>query len=127
MVTRDGRSRKRSKKKCTRKHKKIKPIRKDGYTTKQALQSIDLSYIDEINRKKKGRKGFKNSSLIKAMLLMYIRGIDSLLELERFLRAHKEWLYFINYQNKKSTGNRHLNGSGALLESLPPPKNNPTT
>ncbi|MCK5259180.1 MAG: transposase, partial [Thermoplasmatales archaeon] len=36
------------------------------------------------------------SCLIKAMLLMYIRGMDSLLELERFLRVHKEWLYFLN-------------------------------
>ena len=96
MVKRDGRSRKRSKKKCTRKHKKIKPIRRDGYTTKQALQAIDLSYIDETTRKNKGRKGFHTSCLIKAMLLMYIRGIDSLLELERFLRAHKEWLYFLD-------------------------------
>ncbi len=96
MVTRDGRSQKRSKKKCTRKHKKIKPIRRDGYTTKQALQTIDLSYIDEITRKNKGRKGFHTSSLIKAMLLMYIRGMDSLLELERFLRSHQEWLYFLN-------------------------------
>lgn len=96
MANRDGRSRKRSKKKCTRKHKKIKPIRRDGYTTKQALQAIDLSYIDEITRKNKGRKGFKNSNLIKAMLLMYIRGMDSLLELERFLRTYQEWLYFLN-------------------------------
>jgi len=96
MVTRDGRSQKRSKKKCTRKHKKIKPIRRDGYTTKQALQAIDFSYIDEMTRKNKGRKGFHTSSLIKAMLLMYIRGMDSLLELERFLRAHQEWLYFLN-------------------------------
>ena len=96
MANRDGRSRKRSKKKSNRKHKKIKPIRRDGYTTKQALQAIDLSYIDEITRKNKGRKGFKNSNLIKAMLLMYIRGMDSLLELERFLRTHKEWLYFLN-------------------------------
>jgi len=96
MVNRDGRSCKRSKKKCTRKHKKIKPIRRDGYTTKQALQAINLSYIDEITRKNKGRKGFKNSNLIKAILLMYIRGMDSLLELERFLRTHQEWLYFLN-------------------------------
>lgn len=96
MVNRDGRSRKRSKKKCTHKHKKIKPIRRDGYTSKQALQAVDLSYIDEMTQKKKGRKGFKNSSLIKALLLMYIRGMDSLLELERFLRAHREWLYFLN-------------------------------
>jgi transposase len=96
MVNRDGRSCKRSKKKCACKHKKIKPIRRDGYTTKQALQTINLSYIDEITRKSKGRKGFKNSNLIKAMLLMYIRGMDSLLELERFLRTHQEWLYFLN-------------------------------
>lgn len=95
MVKRDGGSRKRSKKKCTRKNKKPKPIRRDGYTTKKALQEIDLSYIDEINDNKKGRKGFKTSSLIKALLLMYIRGMDSLLELERFLRKHKEWLYFL--------------------------------
>lgn len=96
MVKRDGRSRRRSKKKCTRKHKKIKPIRRDGYTTKQALQAIDLSFIDEIDNRGKGRKGFKTSSLIKALLLMYIRGMDSLLELERFSRRHKEWLYFLD-------------------------------
>jgi len=96
MVKRDGRSRKRSKEKCTRKHKKIKPIRRDGYTTKQALQAVDLSFIDEIDNREKGRKGFKTSSLIKALLLMYIRGMDSLLELERFLRRHKEWQYFLD-------------------------------
>jgi transposase len=95
MVKRDGRSRKRSKKESTRKHKKIKPIRRDGYTTKRALQEIDLSYIDDLDDGKKGRKGFITSSLIKALLLMYIRGMDSLLELERFLRKHKEWLYFL--------------------------------
>jgi len=66
----NGRSLKRSKKKCTHKHKKIKPIRRDGYITKQALQTIELSYIDEITQKNKGRKGFKNSNLIKAMLLI---------------------------------------------------------
>jgi len=95
MVKRDGRSRKRSKKESTRKHKKIKPIRRDGYTTKRALQEIDLSYIDDLDDSKKERKGFITSSLIKALLLMYIRGMDSLLELERFLRKHKEWLYFL--------------------------------
>jgi len=95
MVNRDGRSRKRSKKKCTRKHKKTKPIRRDGYTTKRALQEIDLSYIDGMIDNTKGRKGFKTSSLIKALLFMHIRGMDSLLELERFLREHKEWLYFL--------------------------------
>ena len=95
MVKRDGRSRKRSKKKCTRKHKKTKPIRRDGYTTKRALQEIDLSYIDGMIDNTKGRKGFKTSSLIKALLFMHIRGMDSLLELERFLREHKEWLYFL--------------------------------
>ena len=72
MVKRDGRSRKRSKKKCTRKHKKTKPIRRDGYTTKKALQEIDLSYIDGMVDNTKGRKGFKTSSLIKALLFMYI-------------------------------------------------------
>ncbi len=96
MVKRDGRSRKRSKKKNTNENKKVKPIRRDGYTTRRALQEIDLSYIDEMETSKKGRKGFKMSSLIKALLLMYIRGMDSLLELERFLRKHKEWLYFLD-------------------------------
>lgn len=91
----DGGSRKRSKKESTRKHKKTKPVRRDGYTTKRALQEIDLSYIDNLDDDKKGRKGYRTSSLIKALLLMYIRGMDSLLELERFLRKHKEWLYFL--------------------------------
>jgi transposase len=96
MVTRDGGSRKRSKKESTRKHKKTKPVRRDGYTTKRVLQEIDLSYIDDLDEcKKKGRKGYMPSSLIKALLLMYIRGMDSLLVLERFLRKHKEWLYFL--------------------------------
>ena len=95
MIKRDGRSRKRSEKVSTRKNKKTKPIRRDGYTTKRALQAIDLSFIDELVDNTKGRKGFKTSSLIKALLLMYIRGMDSLLELERYLRKHKEWLYFL--------------------------------
>ena len=56
MVKRDGRSRKRSKKKNTNENKKVKPIRRDGYTTRRALQEIDLSYIDEMETSKKGRK-----------------------------------------------------------------------
>jgi len=96
MVGRDGGSHKRSTKKRATKHKKVKPIRRDGYTTRRALQEIDLSYIDEMAMRTTGRNGFKTSSLIKALLLMYIRGMDSLLELERFLRKHREWLYFLD-------------------------------
>ncbi|MFQ6128467.1 MAG: transposase [Thermoplasmata archaeon] len=92
---RDGGPRRRSKSKRKRKDKKAKPIRRDGYTVKRALQEIDLSYIDERDNGKKGRRGFLTSSLIRALLLMYIRGMDSLLELERFLRRHREWRYFL--------------------------------
>jgi len=95
MVRRDGGPHKRSKSRSARKDKKAKPIRRDGYTTKRALQEIDLSYIDEMDNGKKGRRGFRTSSLIKALLFMYIRGMDSLLELERFLRKHREWRYFL--------------------------------
>jgi transposase len=109
MVTRDGGSRKRSKKESTQKHKKTKPVRRDGYTTKRALQEIDLSYIDDLDEcKKKGRKGYRTSSLIKALLLMYIRGMDSLLELERFLRKHKEWLYFLQLKRTVKGHIRYL-------------------
>jgi len=108
MVRRDGRSRKRSKTESTRKHKKTKPIRRDGYTTKRALQEIDLSYIDDMDDGKKGRKGFIASSLIKALLLMYIRGMDSLLELERFLRKHKEWLYFLKLKRTAKGQMRYI-------------------
>jgi len=108
MVKRDGRSRKRSKKESTQKNKKTKPIRRDGYTTKRALQEIDLSYIDDMDDGKKGRKGFTASSLIKALLLMYIRGMDSLLELERFLRKHKEWLYFLELKRTAKGQMRYI-------------------
>jgi len=64
MIKRDGRSRKRSEKVSTRKNKKTKPIRRDGYTTKRALQAIDFSFIDELVDNTKGRKPFKTSSLI---------------------------------------------------------------
>ena len=108
MVKRDGRSRKRSKKERTQKNKKTKPIRRDGYTTKRALQEIDLSYIDDMDDGKKGRKGFTASSFIKALLLMYIRGMDSLLELERFLRKHKEWLYFLELKRTAKGQMRYI-------------------
>jgi len=108
MVKRDGRSQKRSKKESTCKNKKTKPIRRDGYTTKRALQEIDLSYINKMDNGKKGRKGFTTSSLIKALLLMCIRGMDSLLELERFLRKHKEWLYFLELKRTAKGQMRYI-------------------
>lgn len=99
MSARDGGAQSsKGRKKC--KHKKVKPVRRDGYTVKRVLKEYDLSYIDEMDNGKKGRKGFKTSALIRALLLMYLRGMDSLLVLERYLRKHKEWLYFLGLKRK---------------------------
>lgn len=108
MARRDGGPRKGSKGKRKKKHKKAKPIRRDGYTTKRALQEIDLSHIDEMDNGKKGRKGFPTSALIRALLLMYIRGMDSLLELERFLRKHRSWLYFLGLKRTVKGKKRYI-------------------
>lgn len=94
-VGRDGGPRKRSKGNHGVGRKKGKPVRRDGYTARKALKELDLSFVDDMDRDRRGSRGFPKSALIKALLLMYLKGMDSLLELERFLRRHRSWVRFL--------------------------------
>lgn len=104
MALRDGGDGRVSKGKRTSKHKKVKPIRTESWTIRQIFKENDFSYIDDIAKKKRksnrGCKGFKASALFSALLLMYLRNMDSLLELVRFLDKHREWLKFLNLKRK---------------------------
>jgi transposase len=75
------------------------PVRLDSYSAKLVFQKNDFSYINKIadpNRNKRaGAKGFLPSSLFKALLLMYLMSLDSLLELTRFLNTNSDWVVLL--------------------------------
>jgi len=100
---RDGRAKSSNKDKLS-KNKKIKPIRRKSWTVRRIFQENDFTYVDKINRKNssRGRKGYLDSALFSALLLMYLKGMDSLLELVKFLDNHKEWLRFLNLKRMKN-------------------------
>ena len=84
------------------------PVRLDSYSAKLFFQRNDFSYIDPIadpNRNKRaGAKGYLPSALFKALLLMYLLSLDSLLELIRFLNKNSEWVVLLGMKrNVKGT------------------------
>jgi len=87
------------------KDKKVKPIRRKSWSVRRIFKENDFSFINEIMEKNKksnrGRKGFQDSALFSALLLMYLRGMNSLLDLVKFLDNHKEWLRFLNLKRMK--------------------------
>jgi len=101
---RDGRAKSSNNKKHS-KVKKIKPIRRKSWTVRRIFEENDFTYVDKIGQSRKnsfrGRKGFLDSALFSALLLMYLKGMDSLLELVKFLDNHKEWLRFLNLKRMK--------------------------
>jgi hypothetical protein len=89
MKRRDG-----SKRRNSKQVKKLKPIQKEKWTLGRLFKDNNFTYIDDIamERKKtnKGTNGFKVSALSAALLFMYLRGIESILDLIKFLEKHLE-------------------------------------
>lgn len=86
------------------KDKKPKPVREESFSSKLVFQRNDFGYIDKIvdpNRKKRdGPKGYPPRSIFMALLLMYLRSMNSVLELVRFLKANPDWLVTLNLKRK---------------------------
>jgi transposase len=80
--------------------KKQHPVRLDSYKAELVFQKNDFSYIDRIadpNRmKRSGAKGYPPSALFKALVLMYLVSLNSLLELIRFLNSHNDWVVLLD-------------------------------
>lgn len=84
--------------------KKPKPVREESFSSKLFFEKNDFSYINRIvdpnRRKRDGPKGYPPSSIFKALLLMYLRSMNSVLELVRFLKANPDWLVVLNLKRK---------------------------
>jgi hypothetical protein len=78
--------------------KKPKPIGEESFSSNLFFEKNDPSYVDRIvdpDRKiRAGAKGYPPSSIFMALLLMYLRNTESILELVRFLNKNPEWLFF---------------------------------
>ena len=84
--------------------KKPKPIREESFSSKLVFEKNDFRYIDKIvdpdRRKRDGPKGYPPSSIFVALLLMYLRSMESILELVRFLNSNPDWLVTLNLKKK---------------------------
>jgi hypothetical protein len=84
--------------------KKPKPVREESLSSKEFFKNNDFSYIDEIvdpdRKKRDGPKGYPPSSIFMALLLMYLRSMESILDLVRFLKTNPEWLVTLNLRRK---------------------------
>ena len=102
---RDGRAKSSNKDKHS-KNKKVKPVRRISWSVRRIFKENDFTYIDKISqdikKSPRGRKGFLDSALFSALLLMYLKSMDSLLELVKFLDNHKEWLRFLHLKRMKN-------------------------
>jgi hypothetical protein len=76
--------------------KKTKPVREESFSSRLFFEMNDYSYVDAIvdpdREHREGPKGYPPSSIFRALLLMYLLSMDSVLELIRFLNVHNEWL-----------------------------------
>jgi hypothetical protein len=80
-----------------RQDKKPKPIREESFSSKLFFKKNDFGYINKIvdpnRRRRDGPKGYPASSTIfMAVLLMYLKSMESILDLVRFLNSNPEWL-----------------------------------
>ena len=79
---------------------KPKPVREEVYPSKILFQNTDFSFIDRIvdpdRERRRGPKGYLPSSIFMTLLLMYIRSMESILELIRFLKSDLQWLVILN-------------------------------
>lgn len=84
--------------------KKAKPIREESFSSKLIFEKNDFSYISKIvdpnRRKRDGPKGYPPSSIFMALLLMYLKSMESVLELIRFLNSNPDWLVTLNLKRK---------------------------
>jgi len=80
--------------------KKPKPAREESFPSSLVFQKNDFSFIDSIvdpdRDKRSGPKGYLPSAIFMALLLMYLRSMESILELIRFLNINHEWLVTLN-------------------------------
>ena len=84
--------------------KKPKPVREESLSSKEFFEHNDFSFVDEIvdpdRKKRDGPKGYPPSSIFMALLLMYLRSMESILDLVRFLKTNPEWLVTLNLRRK---------------------------
>lgn len=68
----------------------------ESFSSKEFFEHNDFSYVDEMVDPDRGRrdgpKGYPPSSIFMALLLMYLRSMESVLDLVRFLGTNPEWL-----------------------------------
>lgn len=85
-------------------NKKPKLVREDSFSSKLVFLKNDFRYIDRIvdpnRRKRSGPKGYPPSSIFMALLLMYLKSMQSALDLIRFLNSNPDWLVILNLKKK---------------------------
>ena len=86
------------------KDKKSKPVGEESFASKEFFEHKNFSYVDEIvdpdRENRGGPKGYPPSSIFVALLLMYLRSVESSLDLVRFLGTNPEWLVTLNLRKK---------------------------
>lgn len=104
MVRRDGYTDNGAERKRKKKDKKVrKPVRRESWPVRKVIESVteeDRVKIDQIFenvRKKeiksaKGRKGYPAHALFLALMLMYLKGFDSIEDFVKFLKKNRKWL-----------------------------------
>jgi len=104
MVRRDGYTGNGAERKRKKKDKKVrKPVRRESWPVRKVIESVtkeDRENIDQVfenARKKeissaKGRKGFPPHALFLALMLMYLKGFDSIEDFVKFLKKNRKWL-----------------------------------
>jgi IS5 family transposase len=84
--------------------KKPKPVREESFSSKLVFEKNDFRYIDRIvdpnRRNRDGPKGYPPSSIFMALLLMYLKSMESVLDLIRFLNSNPEWLVTLGLKRK---------------------------
>jgi hypothetical protein len=84
--------------------KKHKPVREESFSSKLVFEKNDFGYIDRIvdpnRRKRDGPKGYPPSSIFMALLLMYLKSAESILDLIRFLNSNPNWLVTLDLKRK---------------------------
>lgn len=84
--------------------KKHKAVREETFSSRLFFEKKDFSYVDRIvdpdREKRDGPKGYPPSSIFKAILLMYLLSMTSVLDLIRFLKDHHEWLVILGLKRR---------------------------
>jgi len=80
--------------------KKPKPVREESFSSRLLFEKSDFSFIDGIvdpdRDRRSGPKGYLPSSIFMALLLMYLKSMNSILDLMHFLKSNPEWLVTLN-------------------------------